>query len=505
VVEDIPKEEFKMQYPDADLLNSLTWDEAQKTGEGWVGSDAVRVAEYWWVEQGKKEKGKRKAKETIKFCKTNGLEILKGTETTWAGSKCNIIPVLGKQMIMEGKPRLFSVVRPQKGAQQLINYTKSRIAETLSTSPISPFIGVEGQFDGYEDQWKSLNTQLTPYLTYKQVDVAGKPAPPPQRNTFEPPIQSLSSFVLQEVDDMKATTGIFDASMGAPGNETSGQQIKVRVDQANLTTMHFMDNLIRSFKKGGAVIAELIPLIYDSKREIQILGEDEAPQVVKINQAHEDENGKPQNFDMTKGKYVPIVTSGPAFDSKRSESFDTIQQVLAVNPNLINMVGDIFFRNSDMAGADQLAERFKKMLPPQLQDQDEPIPPQAHAAMMQLQQHNQALNAACQHYEQSIQALDFEKKAQIVKGQNDIILAKMKIEAQLAEAEINTKAQNVEQRLSFVEDMWKQFHDQAHDVAMQAVGNTQQQQMAQQQTQAAQQAQAQAQQQDQQPGAAGAQ
>jgi len=214
VVEDMPKDDFKAQYPDAEM-SSLSWVEAEKEGEGWVGSETVRIAEYWWVEE-KRVKGKRRPQVIIKTCKTNGLEILPGddgesSETVWPGTICNIVPVLGKQMIIEGKPRLFSVVRPQKAAQQLINYSKSRIAETLSSSPISPFMVAEGQIEGYEKEWSSLNTTMRPFLTYKMVDVAGRPIPAPQRQTFEPPIQSLSSFVMQEVDDMKATTGIFDA------------------------------------------------------------------------------------------------------------------------------------------------------------------------------------------------------------------------------------------------------------------------------------------------------
>jgi hypothetical protein len=199
---------------------------------------------------------------------------------------------------------------------------------------------------------------------------------------------------------------------------------------------------------------------------------------------------------------VPIVTSGKAFDSKRSESFDTIQQLLQVAPGLINVTGDILFRNSDMAGADQLADRFHKLLPPNLQsDDDQQIPPQAAAQIQQLSQHNQLLNATCEHYEQSIQALEFEKKAQIVKNQGDMALAKLKIEAGIAEAEINTKAQSLSERLQFVGDMLKQFHDQAHDVAMSAQGAQQQQQMAAQQAdQDEQSAQAQAQRDTQQQG-----
>lgn len=497
VIEDMPKEDFEAQYPDSEVA-SLGWTEAEKRGEGWIGSETVRVAEYWYEVP---QKGKRK-KPQIKFCKTNGFEILPGedgesSETTWPGSVIPIVPVLGKQMIIEGKPRLYSVVRPQKSAQQLINYSKSRIAETLSTSPISPFMVAEGQIAGYEAEWKSLNTVLRPFLTYKLTDVAGRQAPPPQRQTFEPPIQALSAFVAQEVDDMKATTGIFDASLGQQSNETSGQAILRRAQQGNLNNLHFMDNLERSFKQAGNIIAELIPKVYDTAREITILGPDEATQVVKINQAHVDAKGQEKHYDMTSGKYSLVVTMGKSYGSKRAESFDTVAQVIQTSPNMLPTVGDILFRNSDLAGADELAERFRKMLPPQLQsdDQQEPIPPQAQAQITQLGQHLQAVNAAAQQYEKQIGQLQFEKQAKVAETQGrlaqieaqhqaDMDLEDKKLLTQITVAEIETKAQAQNERIAALEDLMKQIHQQSHQAGMAAMQQAQQQQMAQQQQQA---------------------
>lgn len=473
VIEDMPKDEFKDRYPDAEI-SSLSWSEAEKECEGWVGSEAVRIAEYWWITE-TTVKGKRRPQITINTCKTNGFEILPGddgesSKTVWPGTICNVVPVLGKQMIMEGKPKLFSVVRPQKAAQQLINYSKSRIAETLSTSPISPFMVVEGQIEGYESQWESLNTVQRPFLTYKAVDLAGRPAPPPQRQVYEPPIQALSSFVLQEVDDMKATTGIFDASLGNQGNEASGKAILARKDQSNLTTMHYIDNLARSFKQGGDIIAEIVPKIYDTERQIEILGEDEKQKVVTINAEYKDESGKPLHYKVKDAKMSYVVTMGQAYDSKRMESFDTMQGLVQAAPTLLPMFGDVLFRNSDMAGADIVADRFKKMLPPNLQDDkdQQQIPPQAQAAIQQLQQHNQALNAAAQEYEKQIQHLEFEKKAQIVKSQSDYAIRRMEVEADITKAEITTKAQNTNERIAFVEDMMKQIMGQTHESAMAA-------------------------------------
>jgi len=510
VIEDVPKEEYKLLYPDSEL-SSLAWSEAEKRADGWIGENTVRIAEYWYVEE-KKVDGRRKPKQVVKFCKTNGIEILPDSETEWAGSTIPIIPVLGKQMIVDGQPRLYSVIRPQKSAQQLINYSKSRIAETLSTSPISPFMVAEGQIAGYEDQWATLNTVNRPYLPYKVTDVAGRPVPPPQRQTFEPPIQALSAFVMQEVDDMKATTGIFDASLGNSANEVSGQAIMRRQQQANVANMHFLDNLERAFRKGGEVIAEVIPVIYDTAREIRILGEDEASKIVKVNQEHIDEGGKSRNYDMTKGKYDLVVTMGRAFSSKRMESFDMIQQVIQSNPQSFPMIADIFFKNSDMAGADTLAERFKKMLPPQLQgDEDQQIPPQAQAAISQLQQQGQALNAHAQILEKQLGQLQYEKQAKVVEHQGrlaeiqakldaDMALEDKKLLAQITVAEINTKAQNVADREEDRRALEAQLHGQAHDLAMQKDDQAHSQQMAAQQAEQAQQMQAQqAEQQAQQP------
>jgi hypothetical protein len=496
VIEDMPKEDYKAQYPDSEL-SSLAWAEAEKQGEGWVGSDTIRIAEYWWVEE-ERVKGKRRPQVTIKTCKTNGSEILPGddgesSKTEWPGTICNIVPVLGKQMIIEGKPRLFSVVRPQKAAQQLINYSKSRIAETLSTSPISPFMVAEGQIDGYEKEWSTLNTSLRPFLTYKATDLTGRPMERPARDTFEPPIQALSAFVMQEVDDMKATTGIFDASLGNQANETSGKAILARKDQSNLTTMHYIDNLARSFKQGGDIIAELVPKIYDTEREIEILGEDEKQKVVTINKQYQDGSGKDRHYKVKGANMSYVVTMGQAFDSKRSESFDTMQQVLQSTPDLIHMIGDIFFANSDLAGADQLAERFKKGLPPNLQDTyGEKVPPQAQAQIQQLSQHLQAINAAAGEYEKQIQQLQFEKQAKVVElqgkmqqiaaqSQADMALEDKKLQTQIAVAEIETKAQILSEREAALRDLEAQFHDQAHDLAMQHVGAQQAQQATAQQ------------------------
>jgi hypothetical protein len=484
VVEEIPKDEYKALYGDTDMT-SLGWEEATRRSDGWVSSDTVRIAEYWWTEE-EKVKGKR-PKTKVRFCKINGLEELPDSRTEWAGTEIPIIPVLGKQMIIEGKPRLSSVVRSQKSAQQLINYGKSRIAETLGQSPVSPYMLAEGQDAGYEKEWATINTIPRPSVHYKVVDTSGRPIPAPTRNTFEPPIQSLSEFVAQEVDDMKATTGIYDASMGAKSNETSAKAIGARQQSANLTTMHFLDNLERSFKQAGKIIEEMIPKIYDTKREITILGADEKSKIVTINAEYTDESQKSHHYKIADTKVALVITMGKSYDSRREETFGFMQDVVRTVPQVVPIVADIMFRNSDMAGAEEAAERFHKMLPPQLQDQENGLPPQAQAAIAQAKQQAEAMQGELSKLmmERQAKVLEHQGKMQEIaaKSQADMDLEDKKLLTAITVAEINTKAQNVADRESDRRALEAQFHDQAHDVAMQAQGAQQAQQMASQQGQ----------------------
>jgi hypothetical protein len=453
VVSDLTKEEYEAQFPDDEISD---WDWAQNNSDGWVRKDKVRIAEYWYVERtpktvyllesgdvvdnlpdGVEAKDERVIQQkTIKFCKLNGVGKIKGSDTEWKGRRIPIFAVLGKGMVVGGKPRLFSVITFQRDPQQLINYYKTRIAETLGTAPIQPYLVAAGQTEGFEREWAELNTTMRPYLPYNPTDVAGRPVPPPVRQVFEAPIGALSEAAAQEIDDMKATAGMFDASLGAKGNETSGIAIQQRKQQADATNLHYIDNLERTFDESGRELACAIKYYYDTPRTVRILGDDEAPKIIKINQEYMDgdnvKNHRIGGDDV--GKYDIIVTMNRSFSTKRMESFDQMGQVIQSAPDLLPMFGDIYFKNSDMAGADEIAERFKKMLPPNLQEPEEgkqPVPPEVQQAMGQMQQQIMELS-------QELNAADEQLKTQGVQAQSkeNIEQAKLAQQVQIEAARV---------------------------------------------------------------------
>lgn len=494
IIQDMPKGDYKALYPKSQMATSGF--EVADICPGWIDTETVRIAEYWYVEQKQEvlEREGRKRTVTRKVVKCsliNGLEVLE--ETEWLGSTIPIIPVLGKQLTIKGKPQLASVIRHQLGAQQLINAYKSRIAETLGTAPIQPYLVARGQItDEQRPQWNTLNETLRPYIEYETVDVNGKPLSEPRRQVFEPPIVALSAAAQQEVDDMKATAGIYDASLGARSNSVSGIAKQKDQEQANVTNMHFLDNLERAFKKGGKVLEEVLPKVYDTPRIISILGADEQPKMVRINEPFK-EGEKQKHFNIGGegyAKYRAVITMGRSFSTKRQESFDTITQILSANPQLINVIGDIWARNSDMAGADELAERFKKMLPPNLQDKDESapqIPPEVEAQMQAMGTQLQQLTAALSDAQQAMAEKRIEQETKIK-------IAEIDAQKSVTVAEITTKAQNDRVRAELEADILQMVHsalqdagvqarDHEHDMAMTVMDQRHQQELADQQTQ----------------------
>ena len=89
-------------------------------------------------------------RKTVKWCKTNGYEILK--TQIWPGKYIPVVRVVGNEFEVEGKMYVSGLVRNSKDAQRMYNYWVSQEAEMLALAPKAPFIGYSGQFEGYENQ-----------------------------------------------------------------------------------------------------------------------------------------------------------------------------------------------------------------------------------------------------------------------------------------------------------------------------------------------------------------
>jgi hypothetical protein len=428
---------------------------------------------------------------TVKWVKTNGVEILE--QGDWAGKFIPLVPVLGDEVIIDGNRTLLGVVRDAMDPCRNYNYQISAQTEAIALAPRAPYVGTKKQFEGVENQWRTSNTRNYPFLTFNPDD---KNPGPPQRQSFEPAIQAISMAIAQADNDIKATTGIYDASLGAPGPEQSGTAIMARQQQGSTANLHFADNLGRALKHLGRILVDLIPKIYDTTRVVRIIGEDEQQKQAMIGDPQEAQNwqqGMQRIYDLTVGRYDVAVSMGGSYATRRQQAVDQLTQLVHAYPAFLQLAGPTILKNMDIPGAEELAKMAQKMLPAQLQE-GAPQPPSPE--MQQMAQQHQQLQQALQQANQIIQSkkLELDSKERIASMQTwaQLAMAESKVNAQATMQMIAQEKEKLMQLQGMQADAASQLHDSAHEAAMQ------QQQHQFQANQAAQQQQAAAQQQQQQ-------
>ena len=450
ITEDLMKEEYERLYPNAAPLSSIM---AQGIGDQdisqWITQDTIRIAEYFYIDhkedtlylypgnqsvfKGSPEdktlrsmglapiRERKVDRKRIMWMKTNGFEVLE--EREWAGEWIPIVRVVGNEFQVDGRIFISGIVRNAKDAQRMYNYWTSQEAEMLALAPKAPFIGYGGQFEGYELQWKTANTQNWPYLEVNPdvTDGAGAVLPLPQRAAPPLPQTGLIQAKMGASEDIKTTTGQYDASLGQVSNERSGKAILARERQSEIGTYHYVDNLARAVRYVTRQLVDLIPKIYDTQRIARIIGIDGETNMVKIDPTQPepvkkivDQTGVviDKIYNPSVGRYDVVVTTGPSYMTKRQEAMDAMSQILQGNPQLWSVAGDLFIKNMDWPGAQDMAKRFAKVIDPKILGNDEDNPALA-AAKQQIEAMNaemQQMAGMLQNVQQSFEARDLQIK-----------------------------------------------------------------------------------------------
>ena len=467
VVDRLTKEQFEAQWGDK---SKVDWDDTgwASAGEPWRVENDVLVAEYWKREEVERiivrmqggqvyskqqletdpdlivqlemgllqPHGERKVKShkvTQHFM--SGAEILESKD--WPGRYIPIVPVYGDEFDVQGKRYFRSLIHNAKDAQRTFNYWRTTGAELIALAPKVPFIGPKGAFDSDIARWQTANTKSHAFLEYDPVPAAGNV--PPQRQPLDTgPAAGALQEALNASDDIKAIVGMYDASLGARSNETSGKAIMARQREGDISTFHFVDNMARAIRHTGRIVLDLIPSVYDSERILRVIGEDGAQDAKKVNapyqvkdpktgQPMKDEIGEPimALHDLTAGKYDLTVTTGPSFTTRREEAASSMTEALRAFPQAAPVIVPELAKNLDWPGADDIAEKLEKMnsgqIPPELQQQIE----QGKQQLETLTQENQQLKQ-----DQSIDRAKAEEQASLArqKHNDDMALQQKKLE-----------------------------------------------------------------------------
>lgn len=410
----IPKEEFERKFgketaedalDDSTLMDTLSLN-------GWVDDDMYQITEYWRLIERQRllamyPNGKVFELNTDngeKLAIENGGEPVK-TRWTWVTYaqmhlvtgfavlsgpyeyRLNRVPVIrmsGRVTNVGGRRVRYGLVRFMKDAARLKNFWRSKAAESLGYSTNAKWMATESAVEGKEETLRKAHLSRDPLMIFNDEAEFG-------RNVLRVDPPGVEAALLNEANlntqDMKDVTGIHDASLGIRSNETSGRAIMARQREGDIANLTFHDNANAAVLEAGDVINQLIPQIYDGTRVIRTIGEDEAIKFVRINDPM-----SPDSIDLSVGMFDVALSTGTSYTTRRVEAAQAMMDAIQVWPNLMGIAGDLVAKAQDWPGADKLAERLKKTIPPQFLEEGEEggglgvTPEQLQEMQMQLQQ-----------------------------------------------------------------------------------------------------------------------
>lgn len=427
VTELIPREEFKKRWPDKDEIDFDVTNATDDYDREWFNEDEIRIAEYWYTEPETKtiymlsDGGVVNADEfdlikdemahppidpqtgqpqwqpvTIKNG-ADGKPMIREVETTcvysclcygggqleaptkWGGTMIPIVPQWGDLVVIDGKQIYSGMTRFGRDSQMIHNFEMSTLVEVVAKLPNSPMKATPAMIKGLDSYYERLGYDDPPVLLYNH-----DPAAPGASPTREPMSQMPTALIgLANIagDEMKATLGVYDASLGAQSNEVSGRAIMARNTQADTANFVYVDNQVKALKRLGEILVDAIPAYYDAERTIRILGDDLGEKYVMINHPVIGTDGQIHvENDLTRGKFDVTCTVGKAYDTARMELAD-LGQTLAQTPGPIGAIGQyLLIKSLDVPGIDEVVTAVRKqlvnagILPPAEGDQPPPPP-----------------------------------------------------------------------------------------------------------------------------------
>ena len=267
-----------------------------------------------------------------------------------------VIPVYGNFKITENKTIYWGVVEKLLDPQRVLNYSMSREIEEGALAPRAKYWMTLTQGAGHEDSLSTLNTNSDP-VQFFNVDPEN-PGPPQQNGgaIVNPGLRTISESMRQLIGQ---TAGMFAASMGDNPGLQSGVAIERLQSKGDNGTVKYFRALETAIAATGDLLVKTIPKVYDTRRTVRLLYEDNTAEMITLNDTVIDnQTGEPVTLnDLTKGQYSITCRAGPSFRNKQQETIETIIEIAKVDPSIISMSGDILLNAIPTSAAMQIGER----------------------------------------------------------------------------------------------------------------------------------------------------
>ena len=270
-----------------------------------------------------------------------------------------IIPTYANFKISENKVIYRGAVNKLMDAQRVYNYAQSRSVEEGALAPRGKYWITRDQAVSDMATLQTMNTNANPVQTYTHVE--GQPQPFWQGGAqINQGLQQISSDMASNIVE---ASGVFAANQGNAPRQ-SGYAIELQQGKGDNSSFKYFKSQEIAIEHTARVLINAIPKVYDTKRVVRILGEDGTSAMETINDDVYDADSKQMVSinDLRKGKYDVVCDVGPAFKNRQQETARAFLEAAGIDPTLLEFAKDIWLKNLNAPGFDQIAERARKQL-----------------------------------------------------------------------------------------------------------------------------------------------
>jgi hypothetical protein len=412
--ERIPRKEFNRKYPQyADKVGTAPVDSAFSD---WLSDKEITIVKYWRKKAkddtligytDDKDEAVEKLASEIRDIASNDLfkalkaqiesgeiegRIRKTTNNEvewfliagdqivergkWAGKYVPGARCVGRELVIDNTLDRKGHTRPLINAQEMLNYNASTDVQYNFSATKSQWLASASATEGQE-QWKSANVDNFAVMLWN--DEREEPQPgqqeiaPPQKIPPPQPSPAFQSGMQVAERQARMISGQWEAEQGQDNKKgpESGTAINARKMSSETATYHFYEHQSDMLRLLGKQLLDLIPKIYDTERALQVTGERGEKFWIKIDPhqdeiiqelEHEkdDEEAIKLAFNPHLGEYECVSDPGPDFATQRQEAERALALVMTQAEQLMGVVGDLYFKNSDWPAAEEVAERLQR-------------------------------------------------------------------------------------------------------------------------------------------------
>ena len=464
ILETISRDEWERRYPGKEIPISAGATALGTEYANWFDDKTVTIAVYWTRKSKKRTlcamddgrlawkdelsaaaqrhiKQKRESESwTVEVSKCTGTEILEDPkEKPWTWIP--VVSCIPPYIIKEGKKWYRSIYEDSIDPQRFYNYWKSLNVTHIKPKP--PYV-TAAMIKNHKPFWDRKDKTDFDYLPIDWTE-AGWPhdAPPPQ----------VSTAIVQEeqsaIEDVKATMGMWNPSLGATEQSLSGKAIGKLQMAGDKGNMEYVNSLVQALTFTGDLILDMNPHVHDTEgRLIPVLSFDGTPGQLRINNRRQTAEGEVIENDMKAGKYRCVVDVGPSFTTQRQEALDAMTAFSQGNPEIAAVLAPFMAKFSDWPYADRIFNLLKALQPPNLQalyDEQQPgedgNPVDPRIVQMQAQFESQL-----QQVQQALEQLQAENQS--LKQQEAVKMAELQANTQMSAEKLALEREKAQQEIA---------------------------------------------------------